>query len=346
MTISLTNAACGRLFRRRLGRQSLLETQEWCQSQGLEANEWLRLRWADEDGRSWSALARLGYLWMTEPDVAAVSGESMALAVEHGLENGDPWPSSHPGESDFVWAWLGGMAQGSLLPALDRAFEGHPFCSLQDGSGWINQMVQQTLVVCRDLLPSDTHLASLVERFVGRLNQAVLWQLQSDLLRSPWSLGMEKKQKVRLYKLSTPESLEDDEGFSLAWTALCRIHQGFARKGLLYSVEMFTGCLSNPPNIIQRLTPRALGAGWALVEAEVAWALSQHSKLRPAGWELASFLAPKGLPPEWSMEHLDRLESCLDSGQDRCLSGLIRERRLQLSLPSPGPALPAHKPRF
>jgi hypothetical protein len=341
---TLTNATCGRLFRRRIGRQSLLETQEWCQSQGLEAHEWLNLRWEDEDGRGWSALARLGYLWMTEPDVAAVSGESMALAVEHGLERGKPWPSSHPGESDFVWAWLGGVAQGSVLPALDRAFEGHPFCSLPGGSGWIDQMVQQTLVVSHDLLSSDTHLASLVERFVERLTQAVLWQNQSEILGSPWSLGVEKKQKVCLYKLSTPELLKDDEVFSLAWTALCRIHEGVARKGLLYSLEMFTGCSSDLPIVLKRLTPDAVEAGWDLVEAEVAWALSQHSQLRPAGVTLASALAPKGLPPGWSMEQLDRLGSCLNSEQDRSLVAQVREHRLQLTLPSPTAS--GHKPRF
>lgn len=341
---TLTNATCGRLFRRRIGRQSLLETQEWCQSQGLEAHEWLNLRWEDEDGRGWSALARLGYLWMTEPDVAAVSGESMALAVEHGLERGKPWPSSHPGESDFVWAWLGGVAQGSVLPALDRAFEGHPFCSLPDGSGWIDQMVQQTLVVSHDLLSSDTHLASLVERFVERLTQAVLWQNQNEILESPWSLGVEKKQKVCLYKLSTPDILKDDMGFSLAWSALCCVHRGFVRKGLLYSAGILTGAVPSHRSILKRLAPGAVEAGWDLVEAEVAWALSQHSQLRPAGVTLASALAPKGLPPGWSMEQLDRLGSCLNSEQDRSLVAQVREHRLQLTLPSPTAS--GHKPRF
>lgn len=356
MTLNLSKpAACdwGALFEERLGRVSLRETQRWCQARGLPDMAWLDAVWQDDQGRSWSALSRLGYLWMTPAGQAACSEDTLVAALKALPEK--TWPTTMTGEADLAWVWLGCLAQETFPDSLYVAFKSAPRvaddsrpCGTGTGEGWMTAAVNQLLWFASAHTPADPVQVQRVDRVLHGLVQGMLWWNQEHDLASPWSMGRLRPTPPERLRFEQPRVLHSKEGFSALWNTVCRVHIAFIRQRLVNTAYLFPP--SAQPNYfssyLERLTPEAVQQGWAVVREESRWEahMPRYPRMRLEGTQLASLLAWQGPPEGWEQADLQHLQRVLhpDAASER-LASMVRQVVLDASLPSSsaGP-----KPRF
>jgi hypothetical protein len=103
----------------------------------------VKIEWDDANGRKWSPLGRLGYLWWTGENLP-VNRDLGAHLLKEAMANKTAWQKS-AGTPDFVWLWLGQLRQPekhtlitSIMNSEAGANDPSIMTGLEQDGGWLN----------------------------------------------------------------------------------------------------------------------------------------------------------------------------------------------------------------
>ncbi len=355
------NRYWGSLFRRILGTEPLSEVEAWCEDHGLAKHAWLDATWVDPEGHAWSAVSRIGFLWVNHRGISRFSLPTLEAALAYGIGSSG-WNQTQPGEPDVVWAWLGSLAQGAYPDSLAAAFEDAPrlpgnraACGHGDDEGWMAQAFAMAHWAQEQLLSVSDENVALFDRLVSSWSNGLLWQTHLNAVDCPWVLGPGDSKRVFRHFVDLaqeevwvgPKEIREEGTRNRVWLNMARLHITLANRGLLDNASLLDGLpRGGGQDFFFSLSPLAQQAGWELIQVETARAVLKNGGFRKETCQLCAGLAPVSTPANWKEFHWKGFEKVLGhwAGVPYPLSSMVRENLLSFRLPLA--SAPHAKPRF